>query len=395
MSQYGRAGANPYDQRGSDTQQYEQASYGGQASPQYGRQPYAQPAMGRDDYAGQNVEMEPLAQNGSQFGQAADPNAILNACREIDIGIQEITRAINNLATPQSSALENPGSAATADLANANDQIMAMFHNLTGKVKAIKLKPESGLPRNASQVRNVDKKLKECRQLYLKSDADFRNKLKQQAMRQYRIVHPDAAETEVQAAGENLDAPVFTQALMQSDRQGQATKVMNEVKGRHEAIQKIARQMQELAEMFQDMDNLVVQQEAAVVNIEMKGEEVVENLDKGNEQIGTAIQSARNTRKWKWWCLGICVLIIIIIVVIVLIYKFVIQNNGNSNKKRFVLSDFVSADKLTTGHHVLPGQPWSSKAVIPGQDWAPPSSDAVVPGVDWIPTPRKFRRFAA
>ena len=63
--------------------------------------------------------------------------------------------------------------------------------------------------------------------------------------------------------------------------------------------------MMELAELFQDMDNLVVQQEAAVVNIEMKGEEVVENMDKGTEQIGVAIQSARNARKWKWWCLGI------------------------------------------------------------------------------------------
>jgi syntaxin 1B/2/3 len=48
-----------------------------------------------------------------------------------------------------------------------------------------------------------------------------------------------------------------------------------------------------------------MQQEAAVTNIEMKGEEVVEHMDKGNEQIGTAIVHARNTRKWKWWCLCI------------------------------------------------------------------------------------------
>ncbi|OWP05258.1 SSO2 protein [Marssonina coronariae] len=415
MSQYGygRAGANPYDQRGGDTQPYAQPSYGGQPSPQYGRQPYSQPAMGRDDYAGQyacaheggddahlsstgqNVEMEPLAQNGSQFGQAADPNAILNACREVDRGIQEIKEAMRRLAIPQQHALDDPGSNSSAELGNANSEIMAMFRNLTGKVKDIKLKPESGSPRNSAQVGKIDRDLKECRQKYLQTDAEFNNKVKEQAMRQYRIVRPDATEQEVRAAAEDPGQQMFSQAMMQSDRRGQSRAVLSAVQDRNAAIKKIESQMIELAEMFQDMDNLVVQQEAAVVNIEMKGEEVVENLDKGNEQIGTAIQSARNTRKWKWWCLGICVLIVIIIVVIVLIYKFVIQNNGSSKRKRFVLPDFVSADQLAPGRHVLAGQPWSSKSVIPGQDWAPPSSAAVAPGADWIPTSRKFRRFAA
>ncbi|PBP26360.1 SNARE domain-containing protein [Diplocarpon rosae] len=299
MSQYGygQARANPYDQRGNQAQQYEQPSYGAQASPQYGRQPYSQPAMGRDDYAGQNVEMEPLAQNGSQFGQAADPNAILNACREIDKGIQEIREAMKRLAVPQQHALDDPGSNSSAELGNANSEIMAMFRNLTGRVKEIKMKPESGSPRNSAQVGKVDRDLKECRQKYLQSDADFTNKVKEQAMRQYRIVRPDATEQEVRAAAEDPGQQMFSQALMQSDRRGQSRAVLSAVQDRNAAIKKIEGQMIELAEMFQDMDNLVVQQEAAVVNIEMKGEEVVENLDKGNEQIGTAIQSARNTRK--------------------------------------------------------------------------------------------------
>jgi syntaxin 1B/2/3 len=77
------------------------------------------------------------------------------------------------------------------------------------------------------------------------------------------------------------------------------------VRERSNAIQAIAKQMGELAQLFQDMENLVVQQEAAVVNIEQKGEEVVENMDKGTEQIGVAIKSARNRNKLKWWCLGI------------------------------------------------------------------------------------------
>ncbi|KAI9052041.1 hypothetical protein LZ554_004295 [Drepanopeziza brunnea f. sp. 'monogermtubi'] len=382
---YGRQGGNPFDQRGDETQQY------GQPSPQYGRQPYGQPAMGRDDYGGQNVEMAPLAQNGQQFAQAGDPNAILNACRDVDRGILDIKEAMKRLAIPQQHVLDNPGNNSSNELDYATSEIMAMFRNLTGKVKDIKLKPESGTPRNAPQVGKVDRELKKTREAYLVLDAEFNRRVKEQAARQYRIVRPDATDEEVRAVVEDSNQTMFTQALMQSDRRGQSQTTLNEVKSRNAAIKKIESQMIELAEMFQDMDNLVVQQEAAVVNIEMKGEEVVENLDKGNEQIGTAIQSARNTRKWKWWCLGICVLIVIIIVVIVLIYKFVIQNNGTNTTttvqpatpKRFVLSDYLPASKLAKGR----------RAVLERDSTL--SSRAAVPGVEWVPTSRKFRRFAA
>lgn len=405
--------------------------------------------MGRDDYggqgslltrnsdvrhanvllAGQNVEMEPLAQNGSQFGQGSDPNAILNACRDVDRGMQEIKAAMGRLDSIQKSILNmtnsqnGTSSDSSKQLDFATSEIMAMFRDLTGQVKNIKQKPESGSPRNAPQVRLCDKKLKEIKEEYQVMEAGYTRKLRDQAARQYRIVNPNATEQEISAAiDNNTDKPIFSQALMQSDRRGESQSALREVTSRHQEIQRIVQQMEELATMFNDMDNLVVQQEAAVVAIEMKGEEVVENLDKGNEQIGTAIQSARNTRKWKWWCLGISgtlhqcaslwhffchlvpikksdfgslltylfpVLIVIIIVIIVLIYKFVIQNNNstttNNNtttapSKRFVLTDILPASKLTL----------SRRIVIPGGAWPPPPPSKAV-----VPMSRKFRRFAA
>ena len=143
--------------------------------------------------------------------------------------------------------------------------------------------------------------------------------------RQYRIVRPEASEAEVRRAVEdNTEQQVFSQALMQSNRRGQAQSTLNAVESRHQEIQKVGRQMEELAELFEDMQNLVVQQEAAVVNIEMKGEEVVENMDKGTEQIGVAIKSARNARKWKWWCLGISSM-----------FSFPSQNSTVTNKVLF------------------------------------------------------------
>jgi syntaxin 1B/2/3 len=249
--------------------------------------------------------MEPLTGGSNQYdNRPSDPNAILNSCREIDQGIKEIERAMGELQTLHKRVLDNPEMSNTQFEAKAAE-IQAMYKNLIGRMKSIKMKPESGSPRNAQQVGFIDRKLRDTYQTYTQLDAEFRRRLEDQMKRQYRIVRPDAPEEEVRRAVEQGDQQVFSQALMQSDRRGQSRSALNAVQARHEAIQKIEQQMIELAQLFQDMENLVVQQEAAVVNIEMKGEEVVENMDKGNEQLTSGIKSARNARKWKWYCLGI------------------------------------------------------------------------------------------
>lgn len=61
----------------------------------------------------------------------------------------------------------------------------------------------------------------------------------------------------------------------------------------------------ELAQLFQDLETLVVQQEPAVTQIEQKGEEVTENVGKGNTELDGAIKKARAARRKKWICLGI------------------------------------------------------------------------------------------
>jgi syntaxin 1B/2/3 len=89
------------------------------------------------------------------------------------------------------------------------------------------------------------------------------------------------------------------------------------VKERHEAIQKIEQQMVELAQLFQDLDQIVMQQEPLVQNIEAKGEEIHSNVVQANTEIGGAIEKARSRNRKKWWCLLIVVLILIVIAIIV------------------------------------------------------------------------------
>jgi syntaxin 1B/2/3 len=256
--------------------------------------------------------MASLAQNASSFGQG-DPNAILNECRSIDQGVDRIEQNLNQLRMLQDRSLNDAdasgGSQTSRQLDALSSETMALYRELTDRVRQVKSSPDSRQPKNAPQVGRIDRRLKNAIQSYQQVESAFRKKTQDQMARQYRIVRPDADESEVRAAVEDVTGAgnqVFQQAMMQSSRQGQARAVLNAVQDRHAALQRIEQQMIELAQLFQDMDTLVIQQEVQITNIEQKGEEVVENLDKGNEEIAVAVTTARKTRKKKWICLGIC-----------------------------------------------------------------------------------------
>ena len=90
---------------------------------------------------------------------------------------------------------------------------------------------------------------------------------------------------------------------MQSDRRGQATSTLRSVQARHEEIQKITKQMGELSQMFQQMNQLVVTQEPVVTRIAEQSENVQTDVTNANVELGTAIKSARARNRKKWWCL--------------------------------------------------------------------------------------------
>lgn len=92
--------------------------------------------------------------------------------------------------------------------------------------------------------------------------------------------------------------------------------MLGNVRARHNELQRIEKELIELANMFQDLDSLVVQQEVAVQAAEANAEVTNKYTEEGNQHVGKGIQSARNRRKLKWWCLLICILIIIIAVAV-------------------------------------------------------------------------------
>ncbi|KAI1110337.1 t-SNARE [Nemania sp. NC0429] len=150
---------------------------------------------------------------------------------------------------------------------------------------------------------------------YQEEESSFRARYRDQIARQYRIVNPDASEAEVREATEADwgNEGVFQTAL-RTNRTGQASSVLGAVRARHNELQRIEQTLMELASLFQDLAVLVEQQEVPVVQAEQNAENTTKYIDQGNQQVKRGIISARNARKWKWWCLLITILIIAVAV---------------------------------------------------------------------------------
>lgn len=72
---------------------------------------------------------------------------------------------------------------------------------------------------------------------------------------------------------------------------------------RSAAIRKIEQDMIQLGQLYQEVAELIHQQEPAVTQINQGAEETHTYVQQANTKLDTAITSARNARRWKWYAL--------------------------------------------------------------------------------------------
>ena len=251
-----------------------------------------------------------------------DPNAILNNCREVGKVIDELEGRLRELQRVQRQFTSGTGST-NKEIDAMGADMMATYRALAERVKRIKSQPDANQPRNEAQVNALDRRIRKAINNFQTVESQFRKDIQEQQRRQYLIVNPEATEAEIKEATEaGGDTQIFQQALVQSDRRGQSQTALRSVQQRHDAIQQIERTMIELAQLFQDLDAIVVQQEPMIANIEEKAEETNTHMVSANEHLGVATEKARSARRKKWWCLLICIAILVIIALIIVIWYF-------------------------------------------------------------------------
>jgi syntaxin 1B/2/3 len=89
--------------------------------------------------------------------------------------------------------------------------------------------------------------------------------------------------------------------------------------------------MNELSQLFAQLNEQVVYQEAQVTQIDDQTTQVHHDAEQANVQLDKGIVSARRARKLKWWTLLVVVLILAIIGLALGIYFGVVVPKRNNN----------------------------------------------------------------
>lgn len=173
-----------------------------------------------------------------------------------------------------------------------------------------------------AQSANLKQQFMTLIQKYQATEAAFRQRYRDVAARQYRIVDPQANEQQVQ---QYLDEDqyggnqVFSQAL-QSNRRGEARAALTEVQLRHREIQKIESTMTELAQLFHDMEMMVAEQEEQVNQVETNVYGAQHDIERGVDNQQSGIRKAKAWRKKKWCCVITLIVVIVALALILGIY---------------------------------------------------------------------------
>ena len=151
--------------------------------------------------------------------------------------------------------------------------------------------------------------------------------------RQYRITKPGASDEEVNRAIDssksifleidfNLlfistgNGTIFQQQIL-SSRVADQKSMLEELQNRQVELEKIAKSLPLLFELYQDMQALLNEQEVVIDDIEKNVDHTILNVQNADVQLTKGVGYAISTRKKKWILFFIVLVILIIIAIII------------------------------------------------------------------------------
>lgn len=252
----------------------------------------------------------------------------LNEITELQTTLAAVDANIAKIADAHSRSLngadEAASAAAEAELVTLTSQTRGLTNATKTRIQVLATRANNlpaGKEKNMqeSQLAAIKRRFKDSIRRYQQLENDYQRKYRARAERQFLIVNPQATQGEIDAAMD--DAPngqLFSQALLSSNRHGQATSALREVQDRHAEIKKIEQTMAELAQLFNDVDILLTEQDEQIDVVAGHGQDVERHMNQGLDSTKKAVVSARKARKKRWICFWITVVLIIIILAVVL-----------------------------------------------------------------------------
>ena len=256
-------------------------------------------------------------QNGTDF------LSFMNKINYINSNLSKYESIINQIDNLHKQLLTEISEENEMDLRHSLDNLISqasdLQYTLKNDIKDVQRLALSDTNKHA-QAENSRQRFLKLIQDYRIIDSNYKDENKEQAKRQYKIIQPDATDEEVEAAITDVGGQqIFSQALLNANRRGEAKTALAEVQARHQELLKLEKTMAELNQLFNDMEELVIEQQENIEVIDRNVEEAQQDVEQGVGHTNKAVKSAKRARKNKIRCYIICFLIFAIVVVVVVV----------------------------------------------------------------------------
>lgn len=259
---------------------------------------------------------------------------VQNNLSDMEAAINEVQRAQeaslnyegNDEVAPQhqwpttANAQRNHVDAATLAARSLSNTTKVQIQQLA--TRAHPLPPGKERQTQQSQIAALRTRFKDHVQRYTVLESSYRNKVRARADRQFHLIRPEATPAEVEAALDESNDGIFAQALVRSystgHRQGSANDALRRVQDRHAEIRKIEETIAELAQLLNDVDVLLSEQEEQVDLITSNAQDTARFIDGGMDQTRQAVNKAERARKWRKMCFWVIIIFMIIATIAVI-----------------------------------------------------------------------------
>jgi len=272
------------------------------------------------EYEMSGLRTQDQVTNGGGAGSSDGMTRFYNQISSIQDELRRFDTNVSRIADLHNRSLNNTDEALSQQNAAALDELVEETRALSNQIKIQiqDLEKESLPPGQDPRIRRnqtslVRSKFIEALQNYQQVEQQYRTRYRQRVERQFKIVKPDATPDEVSAvvqSDQGTGGQIFAQALTSTTRYGESRAAYREVQERHEDIRKIERTLAELAQLFNDMDVLVTQQDDTINAIEVSATQVHKDTEAGLGQTEKAVEHARSARRKRWYCFLLFLLVL-------------------------------------------------------------------------------------
>ncbi|SCU93153.1 LANO_0E03136g1_1 [Lachancea nothofagi CBS 11611] len=257
---------------------------------------------------------------GAPQHNGGDFLTFMNGINQINVELDHYSELIDQIDSNQKRLLTEVNEDQELALRQHLDGLVSRASDLQYQLKnKIKTAQQQGLSDSSKQAQaeNSRQRFLKLIQDYRIIEANYKEQNKDQAKRQYQIIQPEATDDEVEAAISDVGGQqIFSQALLNANRRGEAKTALAEVQARHQELLKLEKTMAELTQLFNDMEQLVIEQQENIEVIDKNVEEAQQDVEQGVGHTNKAVKSARRARKNKIRCILILVAILVIIIVV-------------------------------------------------------------------------------